>query len=146
MNFKLKQNILALTLLTCSATAFVGCSSSAKPAAGSETNKSIAGTEKTDKQTAPTASSDAPKDSAVAAGDDKIGVAECDDYIQKYEACVTGKVPESARSMIQTSFEQTRKSWKDIAANPQAKSSLASACRQAKDMAKQSMGAYHCDW
>ena len=31
---------------------------------------------------------------------DKIGVAECDDFIDKYEACITGKVPEAARAQV----------------------------------------------
>ena len=145
MNFKLKQNLLALALVSCSAAAFVGCSSSAKPATTSETNKSIAGTEKTDKYPMSTTNRDTPSDLTAPSGD-KIGVAECDDYIEKYEACITGKVPEAARAMIQTSFEQTRKTWKDLAANPQTKSSLASVCKQSKEVAKQSMGAYHCDW
>lgn len=144
MIFNLKRNLLALALFSCGA-ALVGCSSSAKPAATGETNKAVATIEKTDKQPSSPTNRDTPTDSIAASGD-KIGVPECDDYIEKYEACVTGKVPEATRAMIRSSFEQTRKQWKDLAANPQTKSSLASICKQSKDMAKQSMGAYHCDW
>jgi hypothetical protein len=80
------------------------------------------------------------------AGGDKIGVAECDSYLEKYETCINEKVPESARAMMRSSFEQTRKSWKDIAATPQGRSGLAQACRMADDTAKQSMSTYGCKW
>ncbi|HYX43221.1 MAG TPA: hypothetical protein VE821_16055, partial [Pyrinomonadaceae bacterium] len=75
---------------------------------------------------------------------DKIGVAECDDYLAKYEACVNSKVPEAARAQLKASFEQTRKSWQSLAATPQGKAGLAQACKAAHDAAKQSMAAYGC--
>lgn len=86
------------------------------------------------------------KSSAGAGGGDKIGVAECDAYLEKYEGCLNDKVPESARAMMRTSFEQTRKSWKDLAATPQGRASLAQACRMADDTAKQTMTNYGCKW
>ena len=147
MNFKLKQNLLALALLTCSATAFVGCSSSAKPATTSETNKSIAGVEKTDKYPTSTTNRDTPKDStAMPSSDDKIGIAECDDYVAKYEACLTDKVPAASRGAFDSSIKQMRQSWKQAAANPQAKAALAGGCKQAHEASKQSMAAYSCEW
>ncbi len=81
-----------------------------------------------------------------AGGGDKVGVAECDSYLEKYEGCLNDKVPESARAMMRSSFEQTRKSWKDLAATPQGRSGLAQACRMADDTAKQTMSAYGCKW
>ena len=108
-------------------------------------------TAKTSEQTAPktgepTNAKPANSDKEVAANNDKIGVPECDDYLEKYEACIFGKVPEAARSAMKSSFEQTRKTWKDLAANPQTKASLASVCKQSKDAAKQAMAAYKCEW
>jgi hypothetical protein len=79
-------------------------------------------------------------------GGDKIGVAECDTYLEKYEACLNDKVPESARAVMRSSFEQTRKSWKDLAATPQGRTSPAQACKMADDNAKQAMSAYGCKW
>jgi len=49
---------------------------------------------------------------------DKIGVPECDDYIAKYEACISGKVPEAARAQYQASLKTMRDSWRQAAANP----------------------------
>src|SRR5436190_15376973 len=58
---------------------------------------------------------------------DKIGVPECDDFIAKYDACVSSKVPEMARAQYQTAIRQWRDSWKKLAENPQTKGSLAAA-------------------
>ncbi|MEZ5428924.1 MAG: hypothetical protein R2747_21945 [Pyrinomonadaceae bacterium] len=77
---------------------------------------------------------------------DKIGVAECDEYLEKVEACIMGKVPEAARTPFKSSMEQTRKSWKDLAANPQTKGTLATACKTALDNAKKSFSAYQCEF
>jgi hypothetical protein len=77
---------------------------------------------------------------------DSVGVAECDEYIKKYEACVNSKVPEAQRAAFKSSFETMRKSWKDAAANPQSKAALATGCKQALDQAKQTLGAYACEW
>jgi hypothetical protein len=77
---------------------------------------------------------------------DKIGVAECDEFLAKYEACVSGKVPAAGQAALKSSLDQWRKSWKDLAANPQTKGTLAAACKTAADSAKTSMNAYGCSW
>lgn len=77
---------------------------------------------------------------------DKIGVAECDEYIQKYEACIVSRVPEAQRAMLESSLTQSRQAWKQAAAAPQGKTALAQACKQAMEMAKQSTAAYSCAW
>lgn len=84
--------------------------------------------------------------SGTTASGDKIGVAECDEYIQKYEACVNSKVPESMRATVKASLDTARKMWKDAAATPQGKAGLATACKQALETAKTSMGSYGCSW
>lgn len=76
----------------------------------------------------------------------KIGVAECDEYLEKYEACLNAKVPEAGRATLKASFETTRKSWNTAAATPEGRAGLAQACKAAKDAAKQSMAAYGCSW
>jgi hypothetical protein len=77
---------------------------------------------------------------------DKVGVPECDEYIQKWEACVNSKVPEAQRATFKSSFETLRKSWKDAAANPQGKAGLATGCKQALETAKQTYSTYGCAW
>ena len=80
----------------------------------------------------------------VSTSGEKIGVPECDEYIAAYDACVSGKVPEVARAQYKTSIEQLRTSWRQLAANPNTKATLASACKQAAAQAKVSMKSYNC--
>ncbi|HEX3142492.1 MAG TPA: hypothetical protein VHQ64_00845 [Pyrinomonadaceae bacterium] len=77
---------------------------------------------------------------------DKIGVAECDDYIAKYESCLRDKVPPASRAQMEASFKQARDAWKKAAETPQGKTSLAAACKQASDAAAAGMKAYGCAW
>jgi hypothetical protein len=82
--------------------------------------------------------------SASAAGD--IGVPECDDYLKKYEKCVSEKVPEAARGQLKQSVETMRTSWKQAASNPASKAALGQGCKQALETAKTAMGSYGCEW
>ena len=77
---------------------------------------------------------------------DKIGVAECDDYLAKYEACLTSKVPAAARAQFNSALAQTRSSWRQIASTAQGKAGLAQACKIAADQTKQSMKPYGCEF
>jgi len=81
---------------------------------------------------------------AVAVSGDKIGVPECDDFIAAYDACVTGKVPEMARAQYKASIEQWRTPWKQLAANPNTKATLAAACKQSAEQARVSMKSFNC--
>jgi hypothetical protein len=77
---------------------------------------------------------------------EKIGVAECDDFITKYEACVTGKVPAAQQAMFKTSIEQWRSSWKKLADNPATKGTLASICKTQLDQSKTALSSFGCSW
>lgn len=94
--------------------------------------------------TATTPASVASPATAVLVSGDKIGVPECDDFIAAYEACVTGKVPEVARAQYKTAIEQWRTSWKQLAANPNTKATLVSACKQSAEQARASMKSFNC--
>lgn len=75
---------------------------------------------------------------------DKVGIKECDDYLDLYQKCVNEKVPKEARDSLASSLTQTRAAWKSSAATPDAKASLAQVCVQARQTAKASMSAYGC--
>lgn len=77
---------------------------------------------------------------------DKIGVPECDDFIAKYDACVSGKVPEAQRAQYKNGIDQWRSSWKQLAANPATKGTLASACKKAAEQQDTAMKAYGCSF
>jgi hypothetical protein len=84
-----------------------------------------------------------PATATTAAGE-KIGVPECDDFIAAYDACVSSKVPESARAQYKTAIAQWRSSWSKLAANPNTKATLAAACKQSAESARASMKSYGC--
>lgn len=87
---------------------------------------------------------EAGKDETAAA--DKIGVAECDDYWAKVNACLNSKVPEAARASFKTAMDTSMKAWKQAASTPEGKAGLATACKQALETAKTSFSAYKCEW
>ena len=72
------------------------------------------------------------------------GVAECDEYISKYEACVKDKVPASMRAQMQATLDASRNAWKTAASTPQGKATLAKTCTDALAAARQAMGSYGC--
>lgn len=84
-----------------------------------------------------------PETKAVATAD-SVGVPECDDYLNRYKACLTSKVPEAARTALNQSLEQTRAAWRSAAANAGAKEALASTCKQSREALKASLSAYGC--
>jgi len=86
----------------------------------------------------------APADATAAAATvETIGIPECDDYLTKYEACISAHVPAAAQASFKQSLDQTRAGWKQaIAAG--GKDSLAAACTQMKASASASLKAYGC--
>ena len=76
---------------------------------------------------------------------DKIGVAECDEYIAKVEACLA-KVPAAGQPAVKSSLDTMRTTWKQAAATPQGKAGLATGCKAALDQAKTNYAAYGCTW
>jgi len=89
--------------------------------------------------------SSSPATTTVSAGE-KIGVPECDDFIAKYDACVSSKVPEAARVQYKSAVAEWRKSWKKLADNPATKGSLAAACKQAAEQQAAALKTYGCTW
>ena len=93
----------------------------------------------------PAASPAATAASTTPSGGD-IGVAACDEFLKKYEACVSGKVPAAAQATFKTSLDTWRSSWKKLAETPQGKAGLEAACKSALDQAKTSLASYNCSW
>jgi hypothetical protein len=92
------------------------------------------------------ASTSTPATTTTASSGDKIGVPECDDFITKYEACISGKVPEAARAQFNSTLKQWRDSWRQAAATPQGKAGLAQGCKMSAEQARQSMKSFGCDF
>jgi hypothetical protein len=129
-----KSLILVLTLMA--AMLMIGCAKSE-----STTNKDA-----TTPATTKPASSPAATTATSTASAESIGVPECDAFIKSYEACVRDKVPEQARAQFNTGLAQWRKSWHDLAQNPQTKATLVGVCKTQLESAKTSMKAYGCSF
>src|SRR5690606_15986392 len=77
----------------------------------------------------------------VAAG--STGVAECDDYLAKYQACLAAKVPAAAQAALAQSMATTRDVWKQTLAAG-GKDALKASCEMARTASRPSMQAYGC--
>lgn len=71
------------------------------------------------------------------------GVAECDDYLAKYEACLAAKVPAAAQAALKQSLATTRDVWKQTLAAG-GKDALKASCEMARNASRPSMQAYGC--
>ena len=124
-------------------TVMLACGGGAENANTAANSNTAAGNANTKAAATPAAAS-TPAATTSAAGD--IGVAECDEFLKKYEACVSGKVPAAAQATFKTSLDTWRSSWKQLAGTPQGKAGLATACKSALDQAKTSLASYNCSW
>jgi hypothetical protein len=125
------RNLILVTCVLCAAI-LIGCSKTETGNTNTAADNSNKGTTTATKKETTTTSSG-----------DKIGIAECDDYIAKYEAC-TPKVPEAGRAAYKSGLDSTRASWKKLADNPQTKGALAAACKQALQTAEATWKGYGC--
>jgi hypothetical protein len=152
MNMKRMMGILMACGLALSVTA---CDKKEGTTTETKTTTPTTATEtKTETETAPAAdtaakpaegteAAPAAGDTVAAAGD--IGVAECDEYIQKMSECSTKMAPEAAGPMKE-SMETMKKAWKDAASTPEGKTALASGCKQALDAAKSAYASMGCQF
>jgi hypothetical protein len=62
------------------------------------------------------------------AGHENIGVAECDEYITKYQACVE-KMPATSKSTAEAGFKAQIQAWKASSATPEGKAALKTGCK-----------------
>jgi hypothetical protein len=77
---------------------------------------------------------------------EKVGIAECDNFINAYETCVSSKVPAAAQANLKAAVTTWRTQWKKLADNPQTRSTLAAACKTQRDATITQMKAYNCTW
>jgi hypothetical protein len=91
-------------------------------------------------------SSPAPSTEATAGSDaDRIGVAECDAFIDAYETCRSTKMPLTARVNAELNIDLWRKQWREILTqDPQAQEKLTSICKLQREKAKEATKEYGC--
>ena len=89
-------------------------------------------------------SADTNRNATVTVSGEQIGVPECDNFLNAYEACIASRVPEEGRPQFQTAMTTWRSNWKQLAANPQTKPGLVQACKDQHERARTQMRAYGC--
>ena len=133
----LRKSFLILAVLC--AALLIGCSST-----NNNNNSTAAEGNRNTGVTAPSTPTTTTSSSTTSG--EKIGIAECDDFLAKYEDCVSGKVPEAQRAQYKKMLKDWRDAWRKAAENPMTKGTLATICKQASDSAKTSMKSYNCDF
>lgn len=83
----------------------------------------------------PSATASTASSAAASAG--SIGVPECDAYLTKYEACIA-KMSGPAKMVAEPALKIQRDSFKQSAATPAGKASLANTCKQSMESIKPS--------
>jgi cyclophilin family peptidyl-prolyl cis-trans isomerase/HEAT repeat protein len=73
-----------------------------------------------------------------------VGIRECDNFLAKYDVCVSSKVPERARHEYESALNRWRESWKKLANNPLTRGTLTTACKQAAEQQQSSLKSYGC--
>lgn len=86
----------------------------------------------------------APAEAVAATADGAIGVAACDEFLARYEACLADRVPAASRDALQQSMLAWRSSWSQAAATPAGRDGLAMACQQAREASRPALQAYGC--
>lgn len=80
---------------------------------------------------------------AVASGE-QVGVPECDNFLNAYESCISNKVPAAVRPGFQATMTAWRAEWRRMAADPQTRPALATACQNHLETARNQMKSYGC--
>jgi hypothetical protein len=73
-----------------------------------------------------------------------VGVAACDEFLAKYEACVSTKVPAAQQTSFKGMVDQMRSSWTTLAKAPEAKPQLEAACKGAIEQVKPMLQPHGC--
>ena len=150
-----KRFLVSLSLFIACALMLAACGGSDDAANNSSTanasNKTATTTTTTTTTSTPATTTSSPattttSTTTTASSSDKIGVPECDDFITKYEACISGKIPEAARAQFNMTLKQWRDSWRQAAATPQGKAGLVQVCKASVEQARQSMKSFGCEF
>ena len=76
---------------------------------------------------------------------EKIGIAECDDFIAKYNACISDHVPAAKKAEYKENIDAFARTWKQLMANSD-KSTVAAACKRHSEMARENMKSFGCEF
>lgn len=76
---------------------------------------------------------------------EKIGIAECDEFVAKYETCISDHVPDKEKRQYQENIDMWRRLWRDMAAKSDDKPGLAKVCKRKIEEAREAMQSFKCE-
>ena len=76
---------------------------------------------------------------------EKIGIPECDDFIAKYNACISDHVPEAKKIEYKENIDAFARSWKQLTANSD-RNTVAAACKRHSDITREKMKRFGCEF
>jgi len=82
---------------------------------------------------------------ATTSSSEKIGIPECDDFIAKYNACISDHVPAAKKAEYKENIDAFARAWKQLMANSD-KNTVAAACKRHSDMARENMKSFGCEF
>ena len=82
---------------------------------------------------------------ALRPSNEKIGIPECDDFIARYNTCISDHVPEAKQAEYKENIDAFARSWKQLMASKD-KNTVAAACKRHSDMARESMKQFGCEF
>jgi len=82
---------------------------------------------------------------AATTSSEKIGIPECDDFIAKYNTCISDHVPEAKKAEYKENIDAFARTWKQLMANSD-KNTVAAACKRHSDMARENMKPFGCEF
>lgn len=74
----------------------------------------------------------------------EIGIAECDEYIRKYESCLAEKVPEEKRGELRATLDAQRRQWQGSVTAGEDQATIKRQCETEMDSAKRTLNEYGC--
>ena len=92
---------------------------------------------------AATACAPAQSHNANAAADSRIGVLQCDQYLDRISACLP-KVPAARRQALTTQARESFATWKEAAAHPLHRETLPQACTVTLELAREELAPLGC--
>jgi hypothetical protein len=97
-------------------------------------------------KTASTSSNSGTSNSATSTSSEKIGIAECDEFIAKYNACISDHVPEAQKTQYKENIDAWAKTWRQLVAGADNKPALAAACKRHIDQAREQTKSFGCEF
>ena len=73
------------------------------------------------------------------------GIADCDNFLNAYEQCLSDKIPAESRAQMKTGMDSWKSAWKSMADNPATRDQLPQICKQAREATVPALKAYGCD-